>query len=129
VSSYLTLEEVVEINEDTIRKHGGLHAIRDQAGLESAVARPQNGYYKDPIEEAAALFESLSQNHPFVDGNKRTAFTAAAVFLSMNGYEVSFDDAEAHRWLIGLYETQRLTKTTIESWLRVHVLPLGRDDP
>jgi death-on-curing protein len=128
VTSYLTLEQVIEINADTTRKYGGLHAIRDRTGLEAAVARPQNGYYKDLIEEAAALFESLSQNHPFVDGNKRTAFTAAAVFLSLNCYELSFDDAEAHAWLIGLYETHRLTKNAIESWLRLHVT-LNRNDP
>jgi death-on-curing protein len=92
--------------------------------LESAVGRPQAGYYQDVIEEAAALFESLSQNHPFVDGNKRTAFTAAAVFLMINGYELIFDDAEAYAWLIELYDNHRLTKAEIEMWFRRHSHPI-----
>ena len=57
---------------------GGSHGIRDRVGLEAAVMRPQSGYYPDVIAEAAALWESLSQNHPFVDGNKRTAIASMA---------------------------------------------------
>jgi len=60
--------------------------VRDADGLASAVGRPQGGYYADIIEEAAALFESLAKNHPFFDGNKRTAVVATAVFLKLNGY-------------------------------------------
>ena len=60
--------------------------MRDRAALEAALARPQAGYYRDIIEEAAALLESLSENQPFVDGNKRTAIAVAAAFLRVNGY-------------------------------------------
>jgi len=124
VSRYLTVAEVVEINKDLVRKFGGTHAIRDNALLESAVARPQSGYYADLIEEAAALFESLSQNHPFVDGNKRTAITATGVFLLLNGLKLQFDDLEAYNWLMGLYETGRVTKAILDPWLREHGKPL-----
>ena len=124
MSRYLSLEEVVEINVDTVGKFGGIHGIRDRAALESAVGRPQAGYYAGPIEEAAALFESLSQNHPFLDGNKRTAITAAAVFLALNGYELVFDDDEAYAWLTSLYDTRRVTKADLETWLRRHVRTL-----
>jgi death-on-curing protein len=62
-----------------IERFGGSHGLRDQGALESALARPQTGYYLDLIEEAAALWESLSQNHPFIDGNKRIAITATAM--------------------------------------------------
>jgi death-on-curing protein len=62
----------------------------------------------------------LSQNHPFLDGNKRTAFTAIGVFLLLNGYTLLFDDLEAYNWLIGLYESGRVRKSTIERWLRQH---------
>lgn len=123
MSRFLTFQEVVEINADTVRRHGGIHAVRDHAALEAAIGRPQNGYYGDVIEEAAALFESLSQNHPFVDGNKRTAFTAAAVFLMLNGQELLFDDSLAYSWLMSLYDTQRLTKAELDSWLRSHTHP------
>ena len=69
--------------------------IRDAAALESALARPRSGYYSDLIQEAAALWESLSQNHAFVDGNKRVAVTMTAAFLRVNGYRLGFDDLEA----------------------------------
>ena len=121
MTRYLSLEEVVEINAEVTRKFGGLHGIRDHGGLASAVARPQSGYYSDVIEEAAALFESLSQNHPFIDGNKRTAITATAVFLILNDYEIHFDDMEAYEWLMELCRTGRVQKINVESWLREHV--------
>ena len=124
MSRYLSTAEVVEINAEMVRKFGGTHAIRDNALLESAIARPQSGYYEDIFEQAAALFESLSQNHPFVDGNKRTAITATGVFLLLNGYKLLFNDLEAYDWLIDLYETHRVSKTNIEPWLRAHAKAL-----
>lgn len=60
---------------------GGAPGVRDRGALEAALARPQSGYYRDVIEQAAALLESLSQNHPFIDGNKRTAIAVTAAFL------------------------------------------------
>lgn len=88
--------------------------------LESALARPQSGYYRDLIEEAAALWESLSQNHPFIDGNKRVAVTVTAAFLRVNGRRLQFDDGEAFAFLIGLYETDRMRFVEIDAWLRQH---------
>lgn len=120
MSVYLSFQQIVEIHSEMVSLHGGIHGIRDSGALQSAVARPQIGYYRDEIEEAAALFESLLQNHPFLDGNKRTAFTATIVFLTCNGYLVSFNDIEAYGWLMNLYETNQVTKNSIESWLRQH---------
>jgi death-on-curing protein len=74
---YLTVAEVLAMHDDQIKRYGGHPGIRDPGLLEAALYRPQTGYYADLIEEATALWESLSQNHPFVDGNKRTAFAAA----------------------------------------------------
>jgi len=124
VTRYLTTAELIEINAEMVRLFGGIHGVRDQAALESAAGRLQSGYYADEIEEAAALFESLSQNHPFLDGNKRTAITAAGVFLLMNGITTRFDDLEAYHWLIGLYESGDVRKPVIEAWLRAHTGPL-----
>ena len=107
-----------------ISRFGGTRGVRDANGLHSAVGRPQSGYYSDVIEEAAALFESLSQNHPFLDGNKRTAMTATAVFLRLNGYKLEFDDVEAYEWLIELYEMGSVKKAAIDEWLRAHVIDL-----
>ncbi len=74
--------------------------VRDLGLLESALARPRSGYYASISEQAAALLQSLAGNHAFVDGNKRGAFAATAVFLRMNGYKLVVDADEAERFLI-----------------------------
>jgi death on curing protein len=106
-----------------IDRFGGSHGIRNVGGLESALARPQTGYYRDLIEEGAALWESLSQNHPFIDGNKRVAVTVTAAFLNVNGYRLEFDDPTAFAFLIGLYETGRMRFNELDAWLRKNVTP------
>jgi death-on-curing protein len=90
VTTYPTADEVFSLHKTLIDRFGGAHG-RDVGGLESALARPQTGYYRDLIEEGAALWESLSQNHPFIDGNKRVV-TVTAAFLKVNGYRLEFDD-------------------------------------
>lgn len=99
---YPRANDALTIHAQLIERFGGSHGLRDQGALESALARPQSGYYADLIEEAAAMWESLSQNHPFVDGNKRVSITVTMAFLTVNGVRVEFDDAEAYRFLIGL---------------------------
>jgi death on curing protein len=123
VKIYPTVEEIVVVHARLIAQFGGSLGIRDRGALEAAVSRPQTGYYEDMIQEAAALWESLSQNHPFVDGNKRVAVTATAAFLKVNGYDLAFDDLEAYEFLIGLYETGRMRFAELESWLRIHATP------
>src|SRR5713101_4500963 len=95
MTDYLTVAEVLAMHADLIERYGGTQGVRDQGLLEAALYRPQTGYYADLIEEAAALWESLSQNHPFVDGNKRVAVTVTPAFLRVNGYRLEFDDLEA----------------------------------
>ena len=73
------------------RRTGAPPEIRDPGQLDAALFRPQTGYYADVIAEAAALWESLCQNHPFVDGNERTAFAAMFTFLAINGVEITAD--------------------------------------
>jgi death-on-curing protein len=122
VSRYLSVVDLIRINERMVAKWGGLAGVRDAALLESAVARPQTGYYQDLIEEAAALCESLLQNHPFLDGNKRAAVVATAVFLRWNGFRLEFVDREMYEWLMSLYETGRVTKQSLEAWIRAHAV-------
>lgn len=88
--------------------------------MESALARPRNGYYSDLIQEAAALWESLSQNHAFVDGDKRVAVAMTAAFLQVNGYRLEFNDAKAVSFLLNLYETGRMRLEELDRWLRQH---------
>lgn len=82
MTSYPSLDEAIAVHSLLISRFGGSLGIRDRGALESALARPQSGYYTDIIQEAAALWESLSHNHPFVDGNKRVAVTVTAAFQS-----------------------------------------------
>jgi len=116
------IDEVVAAHTRLIEKFGGSLGIRDHGALDSAIARPQSGYYNDLIQEAAALWESLSQNHPFIDGNKRIAVTATAAFLGSNGYRLEFDDIEFYRFLIQLYEDGRMRFAELEKWLRAHAV-------
>ena len=80
MTRYLTVPEVLAMHADQIERYGGSHGVRDGGLLESALYRPQTGYYADLIEETAAFWESLAQNQPFIDGNRRTAFAAAYTF-------------------------------------------------
>jgi death-on-curing protein len=123
VISYPTVDEVIAVHAQLIARFGGSLGVRDRGGLESALTRPQSGYYNDIIQEAAALWESLSQNHPFVDGNKRVAVTVTAAFLRVNGYRLEFDDIEAFSFLLRLYETGKLRFNELETWPRQHAVP------
>ena len=122
MTSYPTVDEVIAVHARLIARFGGSLGVRDRGALESALARPQSGYYDDLIQEAAALWESLSQNHPFVDGNKRVAVTVTAAFLRVNGYRLEFDDLETFSFLVGLYETGTLRFKELEVWLRQHAV-------
>lgn len=119
-SDFLTLVELLVIHDRMLEEFGGSPGIRDAGALESALFRPQTGYYSDVVEEAAALMESLIQNHPFVDGNKRVAFGAADVFLRLNGVVLQVEDAEAHDFIIGSMERGELDRERIDTWLREH---------
>ena len=103
MTDYLTLVEVLAIHDDQMERYGGLNEIRDYGQLEAALFRMQSGYYPDVIGEAAALWESLSQNHPFLDGNKRTAFACAYTFLAINGIEITADSESVYAFLMDLY--------------------------
>ncbi len=97
MSLYLALDQVLRIHERQIERFGGSQGVRDQGALEAAIARPQATFggddlYPDIAAKAAALLHSLIANHPFVDGNKRTAAMSAELFLLFNGLELLADD-------------------------------------
>ena len=120
---FLTRDEVLEIHRRLIERFGGAAGVRDLGLLESALYRPQTGYYSDLIEMAAALFESLIMNHPFVDGNKRVAFFATDVFLRINGARIVVDAKKAHAHIIGLLENNRCDREQLALWLREILTP------
>jgi death-on-curing protein len=118
MTDYLTVAEVLAIHEDQIQRYGGSHGIRDPGQLEAALFRMQSGYYSDVIGEAAALWESLSQNHPFIDGNKRTAFACVYTFLAINGVEITADAQSTYAFLAELYGGNKFRFEALEQWLR-----------
>lgn len=120
MTDYLTVADILAIHEDLIDRYGGSHGVRDMGALEAALFRPQTGYYQDMIEEAAALWESLAQNHPFVDGNKRIAFASTYVFLAANGITINADPLKAYDFINGLYETPTFTFDEFLAWLKTH---------
>lgn len=121
MTDYLTVAEVLAMHADLIERYGGAHGVRDPGVLEAALYRPQTGYYAGTIEEAAALWESLAQNHAFVDGNKRTAFAATYTFLAINGVRLTAGAQETYNFVAGLYETNQFSFDKLVSWLRNHV--------
>jgi death-on-curing protein len=122
--TYLTLPEVIDMHRQLIEQFGGSHGIREPGALESAILRPQMGYYDDLIAEAAALMESLAMNHPFVDGNKRIAFFAADTFLRANGQYIDCDNERAYRDFMEMFEQATFDFHHLVTWLREHARPL-----
>jgi len=121
---YLTVAEVYQMQHLLIERFGGLHGVRDKNGVEAAVFRPQNGYYNSIEEEAAALMESLGNNHGFIDGNKRIAFTAADVFLRLNGFFLEVSAIDGHAFIDGSMEAHNFRFPVILDWIRQHIRPV-----
>ncbi len=121
MTDYLSVVEALAIHDDLIARYGGAAGVRDFGLLEAALFRPQTGYYADLIEEAAALWESLSQGCPFVDGNQRTAFAVAYTFLVINGGVWVAGAGETEAFVVGLYEAKRFEFDRLCGWLRAHV--------
>lgn len=123
---FLTLEEVLELHAELIRRFGGGGGVRDRGLLESALARPRTGYYETLSLQAAALLQSLCQNHAFVDGNKRVAFAATTIFLRVNGQRLvcTADDGEA--FLIERAIVGRASLEEITSWVEARLEPVIR---
>lgn len=124
---WLRLEDVLYIHEQSITGFGGLDGLRDQALLESAFMRPQQLWaYGDPSPDleslAASLAVGLAKNHPFLDGNKRTAFMAVSVFLRINGLYLDVSEAKAEAVMVSV-AAGGTDDGTLAIWLRSNVVP------
>lgn len=118
---FLTLAEVIEGHRILIEEFGGSHGIRDQAALEAAVFRPQIGYYDNLVEEAAALMESLANNHAFIDGNKRISFAATDAFLRINGSYLEVESAGAHMFMMEHIASSTFRFGLIRDWISANL--------
>jgi death-on-curing protein len=122
---YLTPQQILFIHYRLIETTGGSHGVRDLGALQAAAARPQatfdgNDLYPDIFTKAAALMESVIKNHPFVDGNKRTAITAAGLFLQRNGCRLEASQDGLYRFTMAVADGSRTLKD-VEEWLRANV--------
>jgi death-on-curing protein len=118
---YLTVGEVLQIHHQQIDNYGGALGIRDKGLLESAVFRPQVGYYNNIAEEAGALMESLANNHPFLDGNKRVAFAAAHTFLLVNGCDLEAKPLAAYEFMMQSISRGEFRFGPILEWINNHI--------
>ena len=119
---WLDLDAVAAIHEAQLAEHGGSAGTRDTGLLESALARARNvaGYGEpDCAELGAAYGFGIARNHPFVDGNKRTAFVAVELFLDLNGFDLLADDAECVLTMLALAAGD-LDERAFAAWIRAH---------
>src|ERR1700704_5180184 len=124
MADYLTVAEIYQMQHRLMDMFGGLHGVRDKGAVEAAVFRPQTGYYNSLEEEASALMESLGNNHGFLDGNKRIAFTAADVFLRRNGFYLEVEGAAGYGFICGSMDRHDFRFAQILEWIRAHVKAL-----
>ena len=118
---------LLAVHDRQIAEHGGGQGIRDEGLLESAINRPVNlaGYGQPAAADLAAAYAfGIARNHPFVDGNKRTAWVAARLFLMVNAVEIAFDKAEATVMMQQLAAGD-LSEDEVARWFRDHIVPRG----
>src|SRR3984885_4300867 len=118
MTEYVTTADALFFHKQLIERYGGAPGLRDAGALESALHRPQTGYYDNLIREAAALLESLVQNHPFVDGNKLVAFAVVDVFLRINGYSIAADSGGIYSEVAEVFEPQTFDMEHLVPWLQ-----------
>lgn len=129
----ITVELAEAIHERQLAEHGGSSGVRDRGMLESALARPQQllaygGADVDIPALAAAYAFGLARNHPFVDGNKRTAAVACELFLELNGYILLAEDEALYPVFLGLAEGS-VSEAELAGWLREHTRPEQVSEP
>ena len=121
VTLYPSLPEVLDLHRILVERFGGSAGVRDLGLLESALMRPQTGYYATLSLEGAALMQSLCQNHAFVDGNKRVAFAVTAIFLRMNGFRLKVNADNGESFLIDRVIKAKADIDEISKWLERHI--------
>ncbi len=115
---YLDIDDVTKIHARQIEQYGGAEGLRDPGLIEAALLRPQSGYYRDILEEAASLWESLTMNRGFVDGNKRVGLACTYAFLGVNGYQITSPPSDLKDFIFSNLESGTFDKDTIDAWLR-----------
>ena len=125
-TEFLALDDVLELHTEMISTIGGSYGVKEQAGLESALAQPQmtfggEDFYPTTAEKAAALAFSLIQNHPFNDGNKRTGHAAMVLFLSINGCKFAGELDEQERIILAV-ASSKMERKEFTEWVKAHIV-------
>ncbi|WP_445630684.1 type II toxin-antitoxin system death-on-curing family toxin [Nostoc sp. DSM 114167] len=122
---FLTISQVLNIHQRQIQRFGGTSGVRDEGLLDSALAQAQatfGGELLHPTihEQAAAYLYHLAMNHPFIDGNKRTAFAVMLTFLSLNGYTLNLSQEQAYNLVIQVVQKE-ISKEELSTFLELHL--------
>ena len=122
---FVTISQVLDIHQDEINSFGGTSGVRDEGLLDSALAQPQatfGGELLHPTigEQAAAYLYHLAMNHPFIDGNKRTAFAVMDTFITLNGYSLNLSSEEAYNLVIQVVQRE-MSKEELSAFLELHL--------
>ena len=121
---YPTVAEATEFHKQLIDEFGGTHGFLDKGRLEAAILRPQTGYYGTLAEEAAALMESLANNHAFLDGNKRASLAVTDTFLRLNGFYLEVDPQKAYSFITEAMSKGEFRFDRIRDWISSHLKSL-----
>lgn len=124
---FLEINDILTIHQILLEQFGGMPGIRDEGLLESAVSQPQATFFGELLHptihvQAAAYLYHLAKNHPFLDGNKRTAFGAMEAFLRLNGYNLDFSDEEAYQIVMQVAQGE-MSKEELARLLEQHIQP------
>jgi death-on-curing protein len=127
---YLSAVQLLFLHARLVDETGGSHGVRDLNMLLSALGRPGASYdtrdlYPDIYTKVAALMDSLIRNHPFLDGNKRTGIAAAAIFLRMNGYQLSGTNTELEEFTLGVAQSKHHIKD-MAGWFQMHTQSMDK---
>ena len=122
---FLEIADILDIHQILIEQFGGMPGVRDEGLLESAVSQPKASFFGELLhptiyQQAAAYLYHLAKNHPFLDGNKRTAYGAMEAFLRLNGYNLDLSNEEAYNMVIRVAQGE-MTKEDLSSLLQQHI--------
>jgi death-on-curing protein len=122
---FLSISQVLDIHQDEINSFGGTSGVRDEGLLDSALAQPQATFFGELLhptigEQAAAYLYHLAMNHPFIDGNKRTAFAVMDTFVTLNGYSLNLSQEQAYNLVIRVVQKE-ISKEELSAFLELHL--------
>ncbi|TNF30472.1 MAG: type II toxin-antitoxin system death-on-curing family toxin [Deltaproteobacteria bacterium] len=117
MTSYLSVEDILNLHSRTIKTHGGASGVRDLGLIQSSLYRCQSGYYETLCEQAAVLMQSFCLNHCFIDGNKRVALLSSITFLKLNGYSLKTTTTEIVELISVRIIQDKIGIPEITSWI------------